>query len=86
MAKCGGCHPEMIPISLLQLVCPPELCSIYMLKAPTVGGETLYASAVHAYELLSPEKKAFFETLQCEYRCTVSSFTFAVLQGHFLLF
>ena len=76
----------MIPGSLLQLVCPPELCSIYMLKAPTVGGETLYASAVHAYELLSPEKKAFFETLQCEYRCAVSTFTFAVLQGHFLLF
>ncbi len=52
----------------MQLVCPPELCSIHMLKAPAVGGETLYASAVHAYELLSPEKKAFFDTLQCEYR------------------
>ncbi len=52
----------------MQLVCPPELCSIYMLKAPAVGGETLYASAVHAYELLSSDQKAFFETLQCEYR------------------
>ncbi|CAL8468060.1 g7599 [Coccomyxa elongata] len=51
-----------------ELVCPPELCSIYMLKAPAVGGETLYASAVHAYERLSSDQKAFFETLQCEYR------------------
>lgn len=43
-----------------------------MLKAPKLGGETLYASAVHAYQLLSPEQKTFFETLQCEYRCSAN--------------